>query len=240
MAINKTPVPDARLNVKIRARFLDHLAETANVSASARAAGVASSAVYAERRRSPAFRDAWALALAEGYASAQQAPAHPIGSQVLLMGSAAALTLSATNFVLGQTVFIEAQGIGDAIPASHTATVQGRAIMPLPPVHGRAIRNSDGSFKLEWKRCSRLDLGWVDGVDQALVEDQESYRVAILANAVVLREWLVAANNLHVSAGEMAATGMAQNALPIFHVWHIGRFAQSDPLIFGVSQDFHN
>lgn len=112
--------------------------------------------------------------------------------------------------------------------------------MPLPPVHGRAIRNSDGSFKLEWKRCSRLDLGWVDGVDQALVEDQESYRVAILANDVVLREWLVAANNLHVSAGEMAATGMAQNALPIFHVWHIGRFAQSEPLIFGVSQDFHN
>ena len=68
MAINKTPVPDARLNMKIRCLFLDHLAQTANVSASARAAGVASSAVYAERRRSPAFRDAWALALAEGYA----------------------------------------------------------------------------------------------------------------------------------------------------------------------------
>lgn len=68
MAINKTPVPDARLNVKIRSLFLDHLAETANVSASARTAGVGSSAVYAERRRSPAFRDAWALALAEGYA----------------------------------------------------------------------------------------------------------------------------------------------------------------------------
>ncbi|WP_432814112.1 hypothetical protein [Sphingorhabdus sp.] len=68
MAINKTPVPDARLNMKIRAQFLDHLAQTANVSASARAAGVKGSAVYAERRRTPAFRDAWALALAEGYA----------------------------------------------------------------------------------------------------------------------------------------------------------------------------
>jgi len=33
MAINKTPVPDARLNMKIRSLFLDHLAETANVSA---------------------------------------------------------------------------------------------------------------------------------------------------------------------------------------------------------------
>jgi hypothetical protein len=46
MAINKTPVPDARLNMKIRAHFPNDLAETANVSASARAAGVASSAVY--------------------------------------------------------------------------------------------------------------------------------------------------------------------------------------------------
>ena len=68
MAINKTAVPDARLNMKIRTQFLDHLAQTANVSASALAAGVKSSAVYAERRRSPAFREAWALALAEGYA----------------------------------------------------------------------------------------------------------------------------------------------------------------------------
>ena len=68
MAINTPPVPDARLNMKIRSLFLDHLAQTANVAASARAAGVTSSAVYAERRRTPAFRDAWALALAEGYA----------------------------------------------------------------------------------------------------------------------------------------------------------------------------
>ena len=41
MAINKTPVPDARLNMKIRAHFLDHLAETTNVSA-ATVGGVAS------------------------------------------------------------------------------------------------------------------------------------------------------------------------------------------------------
>ncbi len=32
-AINQTPVPDARLNMKIRSLFLDHLAQTANVAA---------------------------------------------------------------------------------------------------------------------------------------------------------------------------------------------------------------
>ena len=68
MAKHQKPASDARLNAKIRRQFLDHLAATANVSASARTAGVASSAVYAERRRSAAFRGDWALALAEGYA----------------------------------------------------------------------------------------------------------------------------------------------------------------------------
>ncbi|WP_411291667.1 hypothetical protein [Sphingorhabdus sp.] len=68
MAKHQKPASDARLNAKIRRQFLDHLAATANVSASARTAGVAGSAVYAERRRSAAFRGDWALALAEGYA----------------------------------------------------------------------------------------------------------------------------------------------------------------------------
>ena len=36
MAINRKTASDARLNAKIRRKFLDHLAATANVSASAR------------------------------------------------------------------------------------------------------------------------------------------------------------------------------------------------------------
>lgn len=57
-----------RINAAIRKIFLTNLAESSNVAASARAAGVSSSAIYAERRRSPPFRDEWAAALAEGYA----------------------------------------------------------------------------------------------------------------------------------------------------------------------------
>lgn len=57
-----------RLNANTRRRFLNHLAETANVTASVKVAAISSSAVYAERRRLPGFRDQWASALAEGYA----------------------------------------------------------------------------------------------------------------------------------------------------------------------------
>jgi hypothetical protein len=169
------------------------------------------------------------------YASFGQAPPHLAGAQILLMDAGAALLLSEPNVVLGQVVLVEAQGVGDATPVSTATKVEGRAIKPLPPVHGRAYRNVDGSIDLEWKRRSRRDLGWVDGVDQAQIEDEESYRVALTANEIVLREWVVTANALRITASEVAAAGIPANALPIFHIRQVGRFAQSDTLIFSVS-----
>ena len=65
------PVPrkeNARLNAATRKLFLGHLAQTANVAASARVAGINSNAVYDERLRSAEFRGQWSGALAEGYA----------------------------------------------------------------------------------------------------------------------------------------------------------------------------
>lgn len=50
-----------------RATFLARLAESANVSASARAAGVTTAIAYRERRRCAEFRAAWGEALGEGY-----------------------------------------------------------------------------------------------------------------------------------------------------------------------------
>lgn len=51
-----------------RSAFLAKLAETANVAASARAARMPVSSIYALRRKSPDFRCEWSEALAEGYA----------------------------------------------------------------------------------------------------------------------------------------------------------------------------
>ena len=47
--------------------FINHLAETSNVKASADAAGVSQTLVYKRRRTVPAFARAWYAALAEGY-----------------------------------------------------------------------------------------------------------------------------------------------------------------------------
>ena len=56
-----------KFDAKARKLFLDQLAETANVRASSRGAGVSVSCVYRERRRSESFRSAWGDALTEGY-----------------------------------------------------------------------------------------------------------------------------------------------------------------------------
>lgn len=50
-----------------RRLFLDTLAETCNVVASARVAGIAKKTVYAARRRDPEFAAAWREALSIGY-----------------------------------------------------------------------------------------------------------------------------------------------------------------------------
>ena len=162
------------------------------------------------------------------------APFHAPGAQVILMDVVSALILPETNYNVGQTVILEAQGLGDTAPVSTSFVAAGLAITPLPPVHGRAVKDASGNVDLQWKRRSRLDLGWVDGVDQAQAEDLESYRVGLHADDTQLREWVVAESSLRISASELAGAGVPSNSAPTFSVQQIGRFAQSGPLIFGL------
>jgi hypothetical protein len=50
-----------------REHFLEHLAETSNISKSAAHAGVQTARLYRERRQDPQFARAWLAALGEGY-----------------------------------------------------------------------------------------------------------------------------------------------------------------------------
>lgn len=67
--MNKAPpAPDAaRTNPHWRKAFLSALAETSNIAAAARRAGVNVSTVYKARRTEPAFARHWQAALCEGY-----------------------------------------------------------------------------------------------------------------------------------------------------------------------------
>ena len=67
--IQKRRAPRQAFTAAKRQVFLDTLASCANVSRSAKAAGVGVSTVYDARRREPAFAEQWADALEAGYAT---------------------------------------------------------------------------------------------------------------------------------------------------------------------------
>ena len=58
---------DGRINNNWRRLFLDHLAESSNVTSSAAKAGISVSRAYKVRREETEFARQWLVALAEGY-----------------------------------------------------------------------------------------------------------------------------------------------------------------------------
>lgn len=113
----KLEKPEKRVWNKVsREKFLGHLAETSNVTASAKAAAMTASSVYALRRRSPEFRNLWAEALAEGYARLEAE---------LLRQALTAVDGKADADTVRQQV--QTNRLGLTLLAQHRASVKGGA-----------------------------------------------------------------------------------------------------------------
>ena len=111
-----------------RAAFLAHLAETANVSASARAAKISASRAYHERQRFPAFRTQWQDALAEGYARLEA----ELLAEALrpASGNLKDITLKSRQMKVR---------LGMTLLSLHRASVRGaKPTLPAPPARSRA------------------------------------------------------------------------------------------------------
>ena len=63
----------APFDARARKIFLEHLAQTSNVAASARAAGISAQTAYGLRRRNAEFAAQWQAALTEGFARLESA-----------------------------------------------------------------------------------------------------------------------------------------------------------------------
>ncbi|MFN3452102.1 MAG: hypothetical protein ACK4ZE_08075, partial [Sphingorhabdus sp.] len=162
------------------------------------------------------------------------APAQSTASQIVLMDPASARILEATYYQNEQTVTIEAQGLGDVNPVVETTIASGQAVTPFAPVHGRARRDANGDIYLKWVRRSRLDLGWVDGVDQRMVEDREAYHVVLFVDDIIVGDWMALESALHILADDYAGLGISPDSEHRFSVQQIGRFTRSMPLVFGL------
>ena len=129
----------------------------------------------------------------------------------------------------GSTISVEAIGLGDDEPVVATVLVTASAIAPLRPAHLNASRLVDGGLHLRWVRRSRIDFGWNDGVDQALVEDAEKYSVALIVGDQQLRQWVVETSEITIAVSELTGPLFPGGTILAFEVRQIGRHMMSAP-----------
>lgn len=157
-----SPSGYTRFNAAMRKCFLEHLARTANVAASARAAGISSEAVYAAHRRLPEFRNEWKEALSEGYvrletnmlADALKRPSSKTSDALMkVRAQQQRLQLGLLNAHRGSV-----RGIATAVPARMAndlpalkaqlilklTQMRDRARLPLDPSAGDGNRDAAG------------------------------------------------------------------------------------------------
>ncbi len=105
-----------KLSAAALSQFLDALATSSNVAASARAAGITAAAVYRRRGHDAAFAARWQAALCDGYARLEEE----------LLAEA---LLAANGNIKDSTLKARAQRhrLGLALLAAHRAAVRGQA-----------------------------------------------------------------------------------------------------------------
>lgn len=173
--------------------------------------------------------------LLRGCFEAEQSGAlHPVGTPFVLLDVGTARLITERDYTRGDMVTVEALGIGDAGPVSATAIVDAAAITPPPPVHGVAEKRQDGSIVATWIRRSRIDFGWRDGVDQALVEEGEQYLVSLHADMTPVGEWVSHDATITIDTAILASMNLPVIATLSLAVRQTGLHAQSDPLVIPI------
>lgn len=131
--------------------FLDALAESSNVAASARAAGISANAMYRERRRNAGFAARWHEALCEGFARLEA----ELLSEALI---------APTGNVKDATLKSRAQKyrLGLALLAAHRAAVRGAKL----PIGEGAPKGSAKAKLLHKLRAMRAQVA-ADAADMA-------------------------------------------------------------------------
>lgn len=161
---------------------------------------------------------------------------HGAHERFALIDAARLTPLSVTLAEIGTHFTLRAIGSGDAAPAEAVRQIDGRAMLPPSPVHGRAVRSGAGGFAISWVRRSRMGWGWADMAEAPLGEEAEDYALAIMAGGTVLRTWESA-----VPGASYAAAAFAEDlALAAGQAMHIeirqrGTWGLSRPLLLMLS-----
>jgi hypothetical protein len=147
-----------------------------------------------------AYRDAedlggglWRLGyLLRALRGTEQAMAHAAGERCLLLDSALRpLAFAAAQ--LGVARYWRAATLGrTAAPEALILAPAAAGLLPLAPCHLARADLGAGLWAVSWLRRTRRGGAWRDGVDAALGEASEAYRVRVYAGAVLNSEATVA------------------------------------------------
>jgi len=117
----------------------------------------------------------------------RQIQAHLAGEPFILLQQEVLFPVSGSPMLVGRTLEMAAQGIGDTSLIGVQRTIAGRALTPPSPVHLRVEGSPVSGFNIGWIRRSRLGWAWSDGNDAPLAEEQESYVLEAVSDGNVLR-----------------------------------------------------
>lgn len=123
---------------------------------------------------------------------------------------------------------IVAVGLGDTAAVSVPISDPLATLRPLSPVHGKAIRQSDGAMSLEWVRRARGAWLWLDGVDAPLNEEAERWEITVGDPDSAVLRWQTTTQALVVTAAQIA--GLPTGTPQYFAIRQIGRNAASNAL----------
>ena len=165
----------------------------------------------------------WRLSgLLRGQAGSEDimAAGHPADAVFVLLDGAVEpldIGLDRIGLPLSYRIGPAAYDIGHETYADFVATLSGRGLMPLSPVHVRARRDAaSGDIAIAWTRRTRIGGdGWA-AVDVPLGEAGEAYRVEILDGASVRRTIETTAPlAVYAAADELADFGAVQASLDL-------------------------
>lgn len=93
------------------------------------------------------------------------------------------ITMVGVGQTVGAQLLFAPVGVGDDGPLRPVeVALSGRSLVPPSPVHLQVEQRADGPNSLRWVRRSRAGWRWSDGVDAALAEEREHYRIVIEAD----------------------------------------------------------
>ncbi len=166
----------------------------------------------------------------QGGTDALMPEAWPAGSFVVMLDGAVAqlpLTLAQRGLARHYRIGPVTRSYDDATYVHEVHAFEGVGLRPYAPVHLEA-RWQGGDLELGWVRRTRIDGDSWLAEEVPLGEQQERYRVRVMAGLTVLREETVSATQWSYSAAMQAADGagasFAVEVAQVSEIWGAGPF----------------